>query len=115
MKLTRTQFIDQFAISFHVHCLRLWKHDTKDPPFHVSTCMYEWIGTNGGRMRLKGHEFTALMRPVIEQLHHKTPKGQRPDAKELAGSVYTALDAAGVEVTLKSSSKAPSTGGMPSP
>src|SRR5262245_31010563 len=83
MKLTRNQFIEQFAISFHVHCLRLWKRDAKDPPFHISTSMYEWIGTNGGRMPISGHEFTALMRPVIEELHHKTPKGQhrrcRPD------------------------------------
>src|SRR5262245_54701595 len=115
MKLTRNQFIDQFAISFHVHCLRLWKRDAKAPPSHISTCMYEWIGTSGGQMQIKGHEFAALMRPVIEELHHKTPKGQRPDAKELAGSAYTALDAVGVEVTLKSSSHAPSNGGMPSP
>jgi hypothetical protein len=70
--------------------------------------MYEWIGTNGGRMPLKGHEFSALMRPVIEELHRKTPKGERPDAKELASSAYTALDAAGVEVTLESAANGPS-------
>jgi hypothetical protein len=52
---------------------------------------------NGGRMALKGHEFSELMRPVIDELHNKT----QPTAQDLPSGAYTALIAAGIDVTLK--------------
>ncbi len=41
-----------------------------------------------------------LARPIIEELHRVTPKGERPDAKALAGKIYDALDATGIDVTI---------------
>ena len=55
--------------------------------------------TNGS-VTLKAHEFTELVRPVIDELFRLTPKGQRPDANFLAAKVYDVLDAAGAEVTI---------------
>ncbi len=101
MELTRDRFIDQFAITFQVHCLRLWSRRHKSAPTHLAACFYEWIKTNGGLISLSAADFARIAEPVIEDLHRNTPKGQRPDADRLADLLYDALDAACVEVTLK--------------
>jgi hypothetical protein len=106
MEITRDRFIEQLAIAFQVHCLRLWRRRSKEAPPHLSTCLYEWIRTNGGRMALAGPAFGELVRPVIEQLHRVTPQGERPDAKDLAGRLYDALAAADVEVTIAAPARA---------
>ena len=59
---------------------------------------------------MKAHEFTELVRPVIDELFRLTPKGQRPDANFLAAKVYDALDAAGADVTIKAAGHAPTSG-----
>ena len=100
MELTRERFIDQFAITFGVHCLRIWSTRFKSAPTHLTTCFYEWIRTSGGRMSLSRADFATIAGPVIEDLHRATPKGERPDSKLVAGRLYDALDAAGVEVTI---------------
>jgi hypothetical protein len=100
MELTRDRFIDQFAITFGVHCLRSWSTRFKSAPTHLTTCFYEWIRTNGGRMPLSGAAFATIVEPVIEGLHRTTPKGERPESALVAGGLYDALDAAGVEVTI---------------
>jgi len=100
MKLPRDQFIAQFAIPFHVHCLKLWSRRGYAPPYSVGRCCFEWIGVTNGSVTLKAHEFTELVRPVIDELFRLTPKGQRPDANFLAAKVYDVLDAAGAEVTI---------------
>ena len=100
MKLRREQFIAQFAIPFHVHCLKLWSRRASSPPYSVARCCYEWIGSTNGNVNLKVYKFTALIRPVIDQLYQTTPYRQRPDANDLAAKVYDALDAAGQEVTI---------------
>jgi hypothetical protein len=41
-----------------------------------------------------------IAEPVIEDLHRATPKGERPESELVAGRLYDALDAAGVEVTI---------------
>jgi len=101
MELTRNQFVEQFAISFGVHCLRGWSMRRRDAPIHLTTCFYEWIQTCGGKVAISGADFTTLAEPVIEELHRATPKGQRPDANLVASRLYDALDGAGVEITLK--------------
>lgn len=101
MDLSRDRFLDQFAIGFQVHSLKLWKKREKEPPFHVSTSMYETIGMCGGLMPLKTREFGDLMQPLIKELHRRTPKGERPRPHDLASGTYDALAAAGVEVTIK--------------
>jgi hypothetical protein len=93
--LRRDEFVAQFAIPFHVHCLKLWSRRSTAPPYSVARCCYEWIGTTNGSVNLKVHEFTALARPVIDELYRVTPKGQRPDANDLAARLYDALDAVG--------------------
>ena len=100
MKLRREEFIAQFAIPFHVHCLRLWSRRASLPPYSVARCCYEWVGITNGSVDLKVYEFTALMRPIINELWRTTPTRQRPDANDLAAKVYDALDAAGAEVTI---------------
>ena len=100
MELARYRFIDQFAITFGVHCLRSWSTRFTSAPTHLSTCFYEWIKTNGGRMSLSGADFATIAEPVIEDLHRATPKGERPASELVAGRLYDALDAAGVEVTI---------------
>jgi hypothetical protein len=102
MELTRDRFIEQFAIAFRVHCLRIiWSTRLKSAPTHLATCFYERIKINGGRMSLSGSDFARIAQPVIEDVHRSTPKGQRPDADGLAGLLYDTLDAAGVEVTIE--------------
>lgn len=53
--------------------------------------MYERIGISLSVIPLKGHEFVELMRPVIEDLHRTTPKGERPEIKELASRARRSL------------------------
>ena len=75
MKLSRAEFIAQFAIPFHVHCLKLWSRRGYAPPYSVGRCCFEWIGVTNGTVTLKAHEFTELVRPVIDELFRLTPKG----------------------------------------
>jgi hypothetical protein len=51
-------------------------------------------------VNLTTYKFAVIARPVIDELYRITPKGQRPDANDLAGRLYDALDAAGAEVTI---------------
>jgi|LNAP01.1.fsa_nt_gb hypothetical protein len=101
MELSRDRFVDQFAITFGVHCLRHWSTRHKAAPTYLAPCFYGWIKTNGGLIGLSPAEFAEVAEPVIEDVHRLTPKGQRPDARLVAGRLYDALDAANVEVTLK--------------
>lgn len=101
MELTRDRFIDQFAIAFRVHCLRLWSTRANAAPTHLATCFYERIKINGGRMSLSGADFAKMAKPVIDAVHRSTPMGQRPDANRLAGLLHDTLDAACVEVTIE--------------
>lgn len=102
MDLSRDHFVDQFAITFGVHCLRSWSRRRNEPPSHLTACFYEWIRINGGQISLSAAEFADLATPVLEEAHRRTPKGKRPDAVFVAGLLYDALAAANVEVTLKS-------------
>ena len=104
MELNRDHFIEQFAITFGVHCLRGWSMRLEVAPTYLTPCFYGWIKTNGGEMTLSPVAFAELAEPVIEEVHRNTPKSQRrPDAMMVAGRLYDALDAAGVNVTLKPS------------
>jgi len=102
LDLSRDCFVDQFAITFGVHCLRGWSRRRNDPPTYLTACFYEWIRISGGRISLSAAEFADLATPVIEEAHRSTPKGQRPDAVFVATPFYEALAVANVEVTLKS-------------
>lgn len=53
MKLRRDEFIANFSIPFHVHCLKLWSRRASTPPYSVARCCYEWIGTTNGSVNLK--------------------------------------------------------------
>jgi hypothetical protein len=103
MDLGKERFIEQFAITFGVHCLRSWSTRHKGAPTYLTACFYGWIKTNGGQMALSPVAFAEIAEPIIEEVHRTTPEGQRPDPQLVAGCLYDALDAAGVEVTLKTS------------
>lgn len=100
MELRREEFISQFAIPFHVHCLRLWSRRAPAPPYSVARCCVEWITTGNGSVSLRLHDFRNVAWPVIDELYRVTPRGRRPDANDLAGRLYDALDAAGAEVVI---------------
>ena len=101
MMLSRDQFVEQFAISFGVHCLRRWPTRRKAAPTHLTACLHESIWTNRGRISIGPADFARLAQPVIEALHRTTPIGERPDGNILAARLYDALDQARVEIVLK--------------
>lgn len=101
MDISRERFIEQFDIAFRVQCLRRWPKRSKAPPYHMSTCLHQWIGIAAGHVPLKLHEFNELVRPVIDEVHRAMPKGERPCSRDVAGRVYDALSAANVEVTIR--------------
>jgi hypothetical protein len=108
MKLTRAEFIAQFAIPFHVHCLKLWSRRSKEPPYLVLKCCFDWIAKTNSTVSVKANEFSLLAHPVIDELYRATPKGKRPDANDLAAKIYDVLNAAGVVVTINDSYRGPS-------
>src|ERR1044072_8259145 len=95
MQLRREEFIRQFAIPFHVHCLKLWSRRSTAPPYSVARCCYEWIGTTKGSANLTAYEFAVVARPAVYELYWLPPTGQRPHANDRAASLYDALHAAG--------------------
>jgi len=101
MRLSRNQFVEQFGISFSVHCLRRWPTRRKAAPTHLTTCFYESIRTNRGVIPIAAADFARLAQPVIEELHRTTPLGERPGCMDMAARLYEALDQAGVEIVLK--------------
>src|SRR5215213_1388213 len=101
MMLSRDQFVEQFAISFGVHCLRRWPTRRKAAPTHLTACLYESIWTNRGRISIGLADFSRLAQPVIEALYRTTPIGERPEGTILAARLYDALDQARVEIVLK--------------
>lgn len=100
-KITRERFIDHFAVSVQVHSLKLWHRRSKSPPVHVARSVYDVIAMSAGSVPITSPAFGEIVAPMIADLHRRTPQGARPDAKELTGLVYDALDRAGVEVTIK--------------
>lgn len=101
MRITRERFVDQFAISIGVHSMRLWHRRSKSPPQHVARSIHDVIVMAAGSIPITSAAFGEIVDPVIADLHRRTPAELRPDAKELTGLVYDALDKAGVEVTIR--------------
>jgi hypothetical protein len=101
MTLNRDQFVDQFGISFGVHCLRRWPTRRKAAPTHLTACFYQTIRTNRGVISIGPADFARLAQPVIADLYRAIPIGERPEWKDMAARLYDALDQAGVEITLK--------------
>lgn len=99
MRLRRDEFIGQFWPGFKVHSLKLWRRGSKEPPDHLPRSLYEQIETSNGTISIKLQDFRPIAMPVVVEFHRKG-KGARPDAHELAGALYDALKAAGVEVTI---------------
>ena len=99
--VTREGFVEHFSITIHVCCLSLWSRRQKQPPLHVSRAIFEAINMCNGEIAPDcSSVFAGIVHPVIVELHRITPKGNKPDAADLTGRVYDALDAAGVEVTI---------------
>jgi hypothetical protein len=77
MELSRDRFVDQFAITFGVHCLRHWSTRHKAAPTYLAPCFYGWIKTNGGLIGLSAAEFAEVAEPIIEDA---SPHAQGPAA-----------------------------------
>lgn len=101
MRISRDRFIDQFAISIMVRSLRLWSRRSRAFPDHLPSSIYETLRVCMGVLPITAQEFHAIVEPPMLALHRSTEPGSRPDPKEVAGLVYDALDAAGIEVAIK--------------
>jgi hypothetical protein len=99
VKLPRDSFISHFLPVFQVHCLKLWRLKSKEPPETLPRWLYEWIKTANGHMDLHLADFRVIVWPVIEELHRKG-NGARPTPEELTGALYDVLSIVGVEVTI---------------
>jgi hypothetical protein len=81
MKLPRDEFIAQFAIPFHVHCFELWSRRASESPSSVARAATSGSASAKVSVDLRGYKFTAVVRPVIDDLYRRTPKRQRPDVR----------------------------------
>ena len=78
MNRPREEFIAQFAIPFHVHCLKLWSRRASAPPYSVARCCFEWISSTNGTVSLRAHDFAIIVRPVIDELTAPRRKANDP-------------------------------------
>lgn len=100
--VTRERFVGHFKITLQVRCLSSWSRRQKDAPTFISQSIFDSINMCNGEIAIaSARAFADIVDPVIVELHRLTPKGQKPDAVDLTGRVYDALDAAGVEVKIK--------------
>ncbi len=99
--VTRDRFVGQFRYAIQVHCLSMWRKRQKRAPTFLSRSIFEAIHTCNGRIAIEPCAFARIVAPAIVELHRVTPQGTRPDPADLTGRLYDALDAAGVEVTIK--------------
>ena len=99
--LTREDFVGHFSLTLQVKCLSMWGARQKEAPTFLSRSIFDEIHTCNGKIAIaSARAFARIVDPVIVDLHRLTPKGLKPDARDLAARVYDALDAAGVEVTI---------------
>ena len=102
----------QLLAVFQVHCLKLWRQRSKEPPETMPRCLHEWIKTANGHMDLDVAAFCAFVWPVVEELYRKG-KGTRPTPEELTGALYDALSEAGSRYRLPATGTAPKCGSRP--
>lgn len=101
MQLPRDRFVDHFYIPFQVHCLRRrYKRRSAPAPAAVPNHLYRWMLTSNGRTAADEATFVAIATPVCLAIYDATAPGDSPDATALAGALYDALSAAGIEVEI---------------
>jgi hypothetical protein len=99
--VAREDFVGHFSITLQVHCLSMWRKRQKEAPTFLSRSIFDSIGMCNGEIAIaSAHAFADIVDPVIVELHRVTPKGLKPDARDLTARIYDALDAAGVEVKI---------------
>jgi hypothetical protein len=99
MQIPRQRFVEH-----------LWpKRRTAEPPWHLAGCLHRWLRLANGRTAIDEVSFVAIAMPVIAALHRVTPAGTKPDPAALAGQLYDALSAAGIEVVIGPPAEAPHT------
>lgn len=100
--VTRERFVAHFKITIQVHCLSMWRKRQKEAPTFLSRSIFESINMCKGEIAIESERaFARIVDPAIVELHRVTPKGVKPDPADLTACIYDALDAAGVEVTIK--------------
>jgi hypothetical protein len=100
MDLPRDRFMNQFGSSIKVDITRLWNVTRKEAPRHFAGTLYETICGTNAKLSIEKPAFSAIVEPVIVDVHSRLARWKKPDAKELANLVYDALAKAGVEVTI---------------
>ncbi len=65
MELSRERFIEQFAITIQVTCLRLWRRRAKTVPIFLGRSFYEAMTTSGGGKQLLSHTADTRSREVF--------------------------------------------------
>lgn len=99
--LDRASFVEKFHISIRVRDLGLWGRREKQPPRFLARPFYETMRLCGATWPIEAPAFAAIAGPVIDAVFAATPRGSRPDAEDLVGRLYDALDAAGIEIALR--------------
>jgi hypothetical protein len=63
--------------------------------------LFDAIEVCAGVIPIGAAVFGAILEPVIRDVHRTTPKGQKPEANDLLGLVYDALDRAGIDIGIR--------------
>ena len=100
MELPHDRFMSQFGSSIKVAITRNWGVTRKEAPTHFSRTLYETICGTNAKLSVERPAFSAIVEPVIVDVHSRLARWKRPDARELTRLVYDALARAGVEVTI---------------
>jgi hypothetical protein len=101
MQLSRSAFVEHFAIVIAAQCLKRWPKRQRLAPTWMSGCFYQWMRISAGEIDASAERFAELIDPVLEELHQTTPRGQTPEREIVAGMIYDRLAAAGVEVRIR--------------
>lgn len=101
MRISRTQFVEQFFPAFIVRVLSAWKRRGRTSHEVVAIYLYDSITVSNGRVPIPKSEFIRIVTPMIDKLIAATHKGEKPDARNFAGLTYDVLDQAEVEIEIK--------------
>ena len=72
-----------------MHCFSSWpKNRKKGVPTWLSTCFYQWINIDAGKIGGTFEQFAVAMDPLIEELHQKTPDREGLDRQVITGMIY---------------------------
>jgi hypothetical protein len=98
MRVSRSEFMNQFCATIQVRVLPYWPLRSKVWPQLVPGFLYRSMTTCNGRFPIKLEQFHAIMeRPLIE-LWQGMPRTDRPTPEAMTDFVYDVCSRAGIEI-----------------